>query len=89
MTWPLLRPSTLFLVVITVIESFQIFDVFYVMTGGGPGNFTQVLVTYAYSAGFDSRRQGYAAAIGVVVYVAVLVFTALWWRVQKAREVEG
>lgn len=87
-TWPLLRPTTFFLVVLTVIESFQVFDVVYVMTGGGPGNSTQVLVTYAYEAGFDSRRQGYAAAIGVVVYVAVLVFTVLWWRVQKRREVD-
>jgi len=87
-TWPLLRPTTFFLVVLTVIESFQVFDVVYVMTGGGPGNSTQVLVTYAYETGFDSRRQGYAAAIGVIVYVAVLVFTVLWWQVQKRREVD-
>ena len=56
---------------------------------GGPRHATPVLVTYAYSTGFDSRRQGYAAAIGVVVYVAVLIFTARGWRVQKTREVEG
>lgn len=87
-TWPMLRPTTFFLVVLTVIESFQVFDVIYVMTGGGPGNSTQVLVTYAYATGFDSRRQGYAAAIGVVVYLVVLVFTVLWWRVQRRRDTE-
>jgi ABC-type sugar transport system permease subunit len=87
-TWPLLRPTTFFVVVLTVIESFQIFDVVYVMTGGGPGNSTQVLTTYAYETGFGARRQGYSAAIGLVVYVAVLLFTVLWWQVQKRREVD-
>ena len=87
-TWPLLRPTTFFVVVLTVIESFQVFDVVYVMTGGGPGNATQVLTTYAYETGFGSRRQGYAAAIGLVVYVAVLGFTVLWWQVQKRREAD-
>lgn len=87
-TWPMLRPTTFFLVVLTVIESFQVFDIVYVMTGGGPGNATQVLTTYAYETGFGARRQGYSAAIGVIVYLAVLVFTVLWWQVQKRREVD-
>ena len=83
---PLLRPTTVFLVVLGVIESFQVFDVVYVLTGGGPGNATEMLVTYAYAEGFDARRQGYAAAIGVLTYLVVLVLTALWWRRQKAQE---
>lgn len=83
---PLLKPTTVFLVVLGVIESFQVFDVVYVLTGGGPGNATEMLVTYAYAEGFDARRQGYAAAIGVVTYLLVLVLTALWWRRQKAQE---
>ena len=87
-TWPLLRPTTFFLVVLTIIETFQIFDVVYVMTRGGPGEATQVLVTYAYATGFDARRQGYAAAIGIVIWAVVLVFTVLWWRVQKRRDME-
>jgi multiple sugar transport system permease protein len=83
---PMLRPTTVFLVVLGVIESFQVFDVVYVLTGGGPGNATEMLVTYAYAEGFDARRQGYAAAIGVVTYLVVLVLTVLWWRRQKAQE---
>lgn len=83
---PLLRPTTAFLIVLGVIESFQIFDVVYVLTGGGPGNATEMLVTYAYAEGFDARRQGYAAAIGVVTYLFVLVLTVLWWRRQRERE---
>ena len=83
---PLLRPTTVFLVVLGVIESFQVFDVVYVLTGGGPGNATEMLVTYAYAEGFDARRQGYAAAIGVITYLVVLGLTGLWWRRQKAQE---
>ena len=85
---PLLRPTTLFLVVLGVIESFQVFDVVYVLTGGGPGNATEMLVTYAYAEGFDARRQGYAATIGVVTYLVIGVLTALWWRRQQAQEAD-
>ena len=84
---PLLRPTTVFLVVLGVIESFQVFDIVYVLTGGGPGNATEMLVTYAYAEGFDARRQGYAAAIGVLTYLVVLALTAVWWRRQRSREV--
>ncbi|MEI4280013.1 carbohydrate ABC transporter permease [Klenkia terrae] len=85
---PLLKPTTIFLVVLGVIESFQVFDIVYVLTGGGPGNATEMLVTYAYAEGFDARRQGYAATIGVVTYLFIAVLTALWYRRQKAQEAD-
>ncbi|WP_220447234.1 carbohydrate ABC transporter permease [Nonomuraea deserti] len=86
-TIPSLGPTTFFLVVIGVINSFQVFDIVYVMTGGGPGNATTMLVTYAYSTGFEQRQQGYASAIGVVLYLIVLAMTLLQWRVNKRRDV--
>jgi multiple sugar transport system permease protein len=86
-TLPLVGPSTFFLLVMNVIYSFQVFDVVYVMTGGGPGFSTSVLVTYAYQNGFVTREQGYAAAIGIVLLVLTLVFTALYWRASRARDV--
>jgi ABC-type sugar transport system permease subunit len=85
---PLLKPTTIFLVVLGVIESFQVFDIVYVLTGGGPGNATEMLVTYAYAEGFDARRQGYAATIGVVTYLFIAVLTALWYRRQRAQEAD-
>ncbi|MEU2657294.1 sugar ABC transporter permease [Streptomyces sp. NPDC007325] len=85
-TIPSLAPTTFFLMVIGIINSFQVFDIVYVMTGGGPGNSTTMLVTYAYSAGFDQRRQGYASAIGVVLYAIVLVMTVVQWRLARRRD---
>ncbi len=85
-TWPLLGPTTFFLLVYSIIVSFQVFDVVYVLTRGGPGRATTFLVQYAYDEGFNRRRQGYAAAIGVVIYVLVLAFTAVQWRVSKTRD---
>ena len=87
MTVPLLGPSSFFLVIINVIYSFQVFDIVFVMTGGGPGDATSVLVTYAYETGFPRRDQGYGAAIGVVLLLLTLVFTAVQWRTSRGRDV--
>jgi len=87
-SWPLLRPTTFFITVLMVIEVFQVFDVIRVMTGGGPAGATEILVTYAYTQGFQARREGYGSAIGVVVFLVILVATLLWWRVQRRAEEE-
>ena len=87
-TIPGLRPTTFFLTVLMVIQSFQVFDIVFVLTGGGPGVSTELLVTYAYRQGFGARQQGYASAIGVVMFLVVLAFTVLWWRSQRRSEDE-
>lgn len=86
---PMLGPSSFFLVVINVIYSFQVFDIVFVLTGGGPRNATTVLVTYAYDNGFVVRDQGYAATIGVFLLVVSLVFTAVRWRTSRNRDLAG
>ncbi len=85
-TWPLLAPTTFFLVVYSVILSFQAFDTVYVLTRGGPGNATTFLVQYAYDQGFNQLRQGYAAALGVVIYAVVLLLTLAQWRLGRRDE---
>ena len=89
LTVPLLGPSTFFLLVVNVIYSFQVFDIVFVLTGGGPQNDTSVLVTYAYNHGFVTRDQGYAAAIGVVLLVLTVGFTVIQWRTSKTRDLVG
>lgn len=85
-TVPLVGPSTFFLLIMNVIASFQVFDLIFVMTGGGPGNATSVLVTYAYRNGFQIREQGYGAAIGIVILVITLVFTFIQWKTSRTRD---
>ena len=81
---PMLRSTTLFLVVVNVIWSFQIFDVVYVMTNGGPGYSTSMLVTYAYEEGFGPPRNfGYGATVGVVLFLLTLVITLVQFRLQR------
>lgn len=89
LTVPLVGPSSFFLLIMNVIYSSQVFDIVFVLTGGGPQNATSVLVTYAYENGFEVRDQGYAAAIGVVLLLLTLVFTAVQWRTSRNRDAVG
>lgn len=85
-TWPMVGPSTFFLLIMNVIYSFHVFDIVFVLTKGGPGDATNVLVTYAYDNGFVVRDQGYAAAIGMVLLAVTLAFTAVQWRTSRTRD---
>ncbi len=76
-TWPMLGPVTLFVVVITSIRSFQVFDTVAVLTHGGPNKASEVLLYTMYSEGFSYFRSGYAAAVTVVFLVFVLFLSAL------------
>jgi multiple sugar transport system permease protein len=73
-TWPLLGPVSLFVIVITAIRAFQVFDTVAVLTKGGPNRATEVLLFTMYSEGFSFFRTGYAAAITVVFLAFVLTF---------------
>jgi multiple sugar transport system permease protein len=74
-TWPLLSPVTLFVVVISVISSFQIFATVQIMTKGGPANATNVLVHHIWEAAFRFFDVGYATALATLVAVLVAVVT--------------
>lgn len=76
-TLPMLRPSLFLCAVIGLLNSFTSFDLVYIMTNGGPGHATELLVTYIYKAGFGQTRFDYAAAITVVQFVLLLGLTWL------------
>ena len=76
-SWPLLRPTTWFVIVIALILSFQAFDFVNIMTQGGPSNATNLLVFYIYQNGFQYFRLGFAAAIAVTMFVLVYGLSAL------------
>jgi multiple sugar transport system permease protein len=82
-TLPLLSPTTFFVVVISVISSFQVFDQALIMTNGGPGTATTTLVLYIYQKGFQSFEMGYAAAVALVLFAAIFVFTVIQFMFQR------
>jgi multiple sugar transport system permease protein len=85
-TWPLLGPTTFLILILNVIFSFQVFDIIYVMTGGGPGFSTTVLVQYIYQQAFQNSQFGYASAMGIVLYLMILIFTVVQWRISRQDE---
>ncbi|HTT89889.1 MAG TPA: sugar ABC transporter permease [Acidimicrobiales bacterium] len=76
-TLPLLSPTMLFVTVIDMISSFQVFDTVYVMTNGGPGYSTQVMNFTIYQHAFQFLQIGYASALSVILFVIILVITVL------------
>jgi multiple sugar transport system permease protein len=84
-TWPMLGPATLFVVTITAIRAFQVFDTVAVLTEGGPNKATNVLLFQMYQEGFSFLRSAYAAALTVVFLVFVLALTLLQVKLQERR----
>ena len=82
-TVPLLAPAIFFALTISLINSFQVFDQVYVMTGGGPAGATTVLVERIVKQAFSFSRMGYAAAMSWVLFVLIFVTTFAFSRVQR------
>jgi ABC-type sugar transport system permease subunit len=76
-TLPLLRPSLFICIVVGILNSFTSFDLVYVMTNGGPGHATELLITLIYKTGFGQTRFDYAAALTVVQFLLLIVLTWL------------
>jgi multiple sugar transport system permease protein len=70
---PLLQPTTFFILVTSLIGAFQVFDVVYVMTGGGPANATLTLVQFIYNNAFKALDMGFAAAASFILFAIILV----------------
>lgn len=84
-TWPLLGPTTLFVVTITMIRSIRVFDTVAVLTRGGPNKASEVLLYTMYTEGFTFLRLGYSAAITLVFLVIVLLLMWVQTRVLDKR----
>ena len=79
-TIPLLRPTTFFLFITSVIGTFQIFTEVYIMTNGGPLNRTTTVGYYLYTKAFRELNMGYATAMAFVLFAMIFVFTLLQWK---------
>ena len=91
-TWPLLTPTTLFLLIVSTISSFQVFGQIYIMTPfGGPRQSTNVLVYYLYQNAFENFDMGYACSIAYFIFGVLLLLTLIQRKVlgAKASEMSG
>jgi len=84
-TFPLLLPVTFTAVLIRGLEQFKVLDIVVVMTGGGPGQATEVVTLYAYQVAITNFALGYASTIAFVLLFCVLVFTTVLVKVVRSR----
>ena len=82
-TLPLLKPTTFLLIVLNIIYSFEVFDMVFVLTNGGPGYATTVLTVFIYNSAFQTQSVGYASAIGIVFMAIIMTITLVQWRLSN------
>lgn len=79
-TLPSLTPSLFFSITFLLISSLQVFDVPYILTGGGPGDASRSVVMYIYESAFRSFRMGYASTVALSLFVIVVIMTIVQFR---------
>ena len=82
--WPQIMPTTLYILVITTINSFQCFALIQLLTSGGPNNATQTIMYYIYYEAFKLNRYGYGSAMGIVLAAIIAVFSAMQFKLAKS-----
>lgn len=82
-TLPMLSPTTFMVTILAIINSFKVFDAIKIMTEGGPGRATNVLVYRIYQESFQYYRFGYGSAIAMILFLIVLIITLVQFRGQK------
>jgi multiple sugar transport system permease protein len=82
-TLPMLTPTIFFTTVMAILGSFQVFDIVFILTGGGPGKDSYTIVQHIYHLGFENATFGTASAAAVILFIILLVMTAVQFRLQK------
>ncbi len=86
-TLPLLRPALLVALIFRTMDAFRVFDLVYVLTGGGPGTATEPIALYTFNALFQNLRSGYASALSVIVFAITFGIALLYIRALDVKEV--
>jgi multiple sugar transport system permease protein len=87
-TWPLLKPTTFFIFVTSVIGASQVFGTVYVMTNGGPNNTTTTIVHQIFQNAFSFLKMGYASAMAFVLFLIIVTVSAFNWKFFKGSDIE-
>lgn len=86
--WPAIMPTTLYIIVITTINSFQCYALIQLLTSGGPNHSTDTIMYYIYYEAFKLYRYGYGNAMGVVLAIIIALFSALQFKLTRAGSAE-
>jgi len=84
-TMPLLRPTLLFVIVMTSIWYFQVFAPMQIMTGGGPNYSTNVLSLYIYNNGFTYLKMGYASSLAIILFTLIIILTFIYFKLLQQK----
>jgi multiple sugar transport system permease protein len=84
-TWPLIWPITVLVLTIQLIAQFKIFDQIYLFSTGGRGDATMGLVQLIYRSAFQKNNGGYGAAVAVVLFAVIIIFSVLQYQLLRAR----
>ena len=84
--WPQMMPTTLYILIITTINSFQCFALIQLLTSGGPTHSTDTIMYYIYYTAFKLYRYGYGNAMGVVLMIIIAVLSAVQFRLGQSKE---
>ena len=76
-TFPLLLPASTLVITVSLIEAMRVFSIIHIITYGGPSDYTTSVVIYIFKEGFTRYEQGLASAIGVVLFVVIMILTIL------------
>lgn len=85
-TLPMLKPIALPAILLGTIWTFNMFNVIYLVTGGGPYHRTEILVTYAYKQAFENWNFGLAATYGVMILIILMIFSTIYQKISNPEE---
>ncbi len=83
--WPQMMPTTLYILVITTINSFQCFALIQLLTSGGPNNATMTIMYYIYYNAFKLYRYGYGNAMGVILAIIIAILSAVQFKMGEEK----
>jgi raffinose/stachyose/melibiose transport system permease protein len=86
---PQIMPVFLMVLTLTLVGGFSVFDIIFIMTGGGPADATEVLGTYAYSSAFQLNRISYGTVLALLITVLAVPFTIMLNRLQRRLSLQG
>jgi len=86
-TLPLIKPTTLFVIVISIINAFQVFTPAYVMTMGGPANALKVVPIFIYETAFLFLKMGYASSIAMILFMTLMILTLIQLKLFRAEQI--